>query len=119
TLGRDVVGCFALRGVETFQRDDVVLGRALGHLIDAPRLLLRALSLGAVKGSTITDAKALEHGHTVELERADEVPLALHAGSVYLTAMFGATYASMLLGAAGLNVPLLKTAANAFSLHLL
>lgn len=118
-IGRDVVRCFALRGVETFQRDDVAAGRALGHLIDAPRRLLRALSLGVVKGSTITDAKELATGHTVELERSDQVPLALHAGSVYLASMFGVTYASMLLGAVGLNVPGLKTVANAFSLHLL
>lgn len=117
--GRDVVRCFELRGVETFQRDDVAAGRALGHLIDAPRHLLRAFSLGAVKGSTITDAKEIEGGHTVELERSDRVPLALHAGSVYLAGMFGVTYASMLLGTVGLNVPVLKTVANAFSLHLL
>ena len=118
-IGRDVVRSFALRGVETFQRDDVVAGRALGHLIDAPRRLLRAFSLGAVKGSTITDAKEIADGHTVELERSDQEPLALHAGSVYLASMFGVTYASMLLGAAGINVPGLKTVANAFSLHLL
>lgn len=119
TIGRDVVRSFALRGVETFQRDDVMAGRALGHLIDAPRQLLRAFSLGAVKGSTITDAKAIEGGHTVELERSDQVPLALHAGSVYLASMFGVTYASMLLGAFGVNVPGLKSVANAFSMHLL
>lgn len=119
TIGRDVVRCFELRGVETFQRDDVMAGRALGHLIDAPRRLLRAFSLGAVKGSTITDAKEIEGGHTVELERSDEVPLALHAGSVYLASMFGVTYASMVLGAVGLNVPGLKVVASAFSLHLL
>lgn len=118
-IGRDVVRCFELRGVETFQRDDVAAGRALGHLIDAPRLLLRGFSLGAVKGSTITDAKEIAGGNTVELERSDEVPLALHAGSLYLAGMFGVTYASMLLGAVGLNVPVLKTVANAFSLHLL
>ncbi len=118
-LGRDVVRCFELRGVETFQRDDIVAGRALGHLIDAPRRLLRALSLGAVKGSTITDAKEVEGGHTVELERGGRVPLALHAGSIYLTGMFGVTYASMLLGAAGVAVPGLKLVATAFSWHLL
>ena len=75
--------------------------------------------MGAVKGSTITDAKEIEGGHTVELERSGEVPLSLHAGSVYLASMFGVTYASMLLGAAGIAVPGLKLVASAFSWHLL
>ncbi len=118
-LGRDVVKCFELRGIETFQRKDVVAGRLLGHLINAPRLALRALSLGTVKGSTITDAKEIVGGHTVELERSDDVPFSLHAGSVYLTGMFGVTYASMLLGAAGITVPGLQTVTSALSLHLL
>lgn len=119
TLGREVVRRFDLRGVETFQRDAVVAGRLLGHLINAPRTLLRVLSLGAVKGSTIVDAKAIDSGHTEELERTENVPLALHVGSVYLAALFGVSYASMLLGAAGIAVPVLRTAASAFSFHLL
>lgn len=118
-LGRDVVRCFELRGIETFQRKDVVAGRLLGHLINAPRLALRAMSLGAVKGSTITDAKDLVDGQTVELERTDEVPLSLHVGSVYLSAMFGVSYASMLFGVAGIAVPGLAATASAFSFHLL
>lgn len=118
-LGKDVVRCFELRGVETFQRDEVVGGRLLGHLVHAPRVLLRALSLNRVKGSTITDAKEIDSGHTVELERGHVVPLSLHAGALYLTGMFGVTYASMLLGAAGITVPVVTKVASAFSFHLL
>jgi len=84
-IGRDVVGAFELRGVETFQRKAVFLGRLLGFLIQAPRTLLRVVSLGAVKGSTITDAKQLPSGHTVELERSKHVPFGLHVASAYLT----------------------------------
>jgi hypothetical protein len=118
-LGKDVVKCFALRGVETFPRDEVVGGKVLGHLVHAPRVALRALTLGKVKGSTITDAKDLGEGHTVELERGGIVPFSLHAGSIYLAGMFGITYASMFLGAAGITVPLVTKVAGAFSLHLL
>src|SRR5688572_21564798 len=64
-IGKEVVGSFELRGVETFQRKKVFLGRALGVVIQAPRSLLRALSFGAIKGSTITDAKQLPTGYTV------------------------------------------------------
>jgi hypothetical protein len=87
-LGNDVVSAFDLRGVETFQRKRVVWGRALGVVITAPRTLLRYLSLGAIKGSTITDAKQLGFGDTVELERAKRMPFALHVASVYMTAFF-------------------------------
>jgi hypothetical protein len=118
-LGEEVVRCFDLRGVETFQRDDVAGGRVLGHLINAPRTLLRVLSLGAVKGSTITDAKSIGTGHTVELEKSDDVPPALHAASLYLASMFGVTYASMLLRAVGLPVPILRRIEQAFQLHFL
>lgn len=95
-IGRDVVGSFELRGVETFQQRKVVSGRALGFFIQAPRTLLRVLSLGAIKGSTITDAKQLPSGYTVELERAKRVPLGLHVSSVYMTAFFAALFAAML-----------------------
>ncbi len=118
-LGRDVVKCFELRGVETFPRDQVAFGKLLGHLVHAPRIVLRALTLGKVKGSTITDAKELPGGQTVELERGGLVPLSLHAGSIYLAGMFGVTYASMLLGAAGITVPIVTKVASAFSFHLL
>ena len=87
-IGKEVVGAFELRGVETFQRDKVTWGRALGIVINAPRVVLRALSFGALKGSTITDAKQLPSGWTVELERAKHMPLGLHVASIYMTSFF-------------------------------
>lgn len=96
-LGKEIVSHFALRGVETFQRRQVVAGTALGMLINAPRLVLRALSLGLVKGSTITDAKALPTGTTVELEKAPSIPLALHVASVYLTVLFSVLWTNFVL----------------------
>ena len=95
-IGKDVVTHFELRGVETFQRKKVVAGRALGVAISAPRALLRALSFGAIKGSTILEAKQLPSGHTVELERAKHVPLGLHVTSVYMTAFFFVTFLALL-----------------------
>jgi hypothetical protein len=92
-LGKELARAFELRGVETFQSKEVFAGRALSFLIRAPRLLLRALSFGLVKGSTIVDAKALETGHTVELERTTHVPLALHVGSFYLATFFAVLFA--------------------------
>jgi len=118
-LGKDVMARFELRGVETFQKRKVVAGRLLGFLIQLPRVLLRALSLGGVKGSTIVDAKALSSGHTVELERTDAVPLPLHVASVYLTAMFTVFYATLILNVGGIVVPWLLVAAMVFQLHLL
>src|SRR5436190_24401373 len=50
-IGAEVVQSFELRGVETFQRKQVFLGRTLGVFIQGPRTLLRWLSIGAVKGS--------------------------------------------------------------------
>lgn len=94
-LGREIVSAFALRGVETFPADRITLGRALRVLIHGPRLLLRALTLGAVKGSTITCAKALSHGETVELERAPDYPLGLHVMSVYLTLFFALAFGTL------------------------
>jgi hypothetical protein len=87
-LGRDVVQEFELRGVETFQRKEVAGGRALALVIIAPRTLLRALSFGTVHGSTITDAKQLPSGYTVEIERGTPTPLGLHVASLYMTAFF-------------------------------
>lgn len=100
-VGREVVSEFSLRGVETFQTRKVAGGRALWLLIHLPRLLLRVLSLGAIKGSTITDARALPHGHTVELERASEIPLALHIGSLYLGTFFFVFWSHLFLTLAG------------------
>lgn len=87
-IGKQVVGSFELRGVETFQRARIVGGRALGIVINVPRLILRALSLGLIKGSTITDAKQLPDGHTVELERSKHMPFGLHVSALYMTAFF-------------------------------
>ncbi len=96
-IGKDVVSSFELRGVETFQKKQVLLGRALGIVIQAPRSLLRLLSLGAVKGSTIAEAKQLPSGYTAELERAKKMPFALHFASVYMTAFFVVSFLAMLL----------------------
>ena len=99
-LGKEVVAAFDLRGVETFQARRVLAGRALRVLIHGPRVALRVLSLGAVKGSTITDAKALPSGTTVELERVDRVPLSLHVMSVYLATFFAVAFAYLGVGLA-------------------
>jgi len=103
-LGEALVNCFELRGVETFQKRQVAAGRLLGFLIHAPRALLRALSLGLVKDSTIVDAKAITSGRTVELERADSVPLSLHVASVYLAGLFCVLYPAVLLSLAGFTL---------------
>jgi hypothetical protein len=87
-IGRAVVASFELRGVETFQRKQLFLGRALGVLIHFPRRLLQLASLGALQGSTITEAKQLPSGATVELERTKKVPFGLHVTSAYMTLFF-------------------------------
>lgn len=117
-LGKDVVSKFELRGVESFQMKDVFCGRILGILINAPRLLLRVLSVGAVKGSTIVEAKAIETGHTVLLEKTDHVPLALHVVSVYMSAFFATIYGTFLLGLFGVVVPWLAGLAFLFQAHM-
>jgi hypothetical protein len=96
-IGRDVVEQFELRGVETFQRKQVAGGGALGVLITAPRTLLRLLSLGTIRGSTITDAKQLPSGYTVELERTKRVPLGLHVASLYMAAYFVVAFLALLV----------------------
>jgi len=120
-LGKEIVSGFALRGVETFQTHKVVGGRALWVLIHLPRLLLRALSLGAIKGSTITDAKELTHGHTFELESVSTVPLSLHVGALYLGALFFVFWTFLVMTVFGLGGPLVALFAlinYAFQLHL-
>lgn len=98
-LGREIVGSFELRGVETFQKKHVLAGRVLAVFIHVPRLVLRAMTFGLVKGSTITEAKQLPSGATVELERTKAVPLGLHAASLYLTVFFGLAVAHLTLTA--------------------
>lgn len=122
-IGKDVVSAFELRGVETFQRAQITWGRALGVAVHAPRALLRALSLGAIKDSTIVDAKQLPSGYTVELERAKEMPFGLHVASVYMTTFFVVSFlallAPVLTPIAPAFVAVLMLVALGFQLHLL
>ena len=104
-LGREVVEAIALRGVETFQSKQIFGGSTLRLLIYLPRIALRAVTLGAVKGSTIVEAKQASHGHTEEIERAARVPLSLHVASVYMSVMFGALFAHLAVTALRLVVP--------------
>jgi hypothetical protein len=121
-IGRGVVEAFELRGVETFQRKKIFLGRALGFLIQFPRLLLRIVTLGAVKGSTITEAKQLPSGHTVEIERSKHVPFGLHVTSAYMTAFFTVAFLALLLPILSIVAPgvaaVLVTVLVAFELHM-
>ena len=117
-LGKDVVSKFELRGVESFQMKDVFMGRVLGVLINLPRLLLRVVTVGQVKGSTIVEAKAIETGHTVLLEKTDKVPLPLHVASVYMSAFFATIYGTFALGLVGVVVPWLAGAAFLFQAHM-
>lgn len=118
-LGKDVVKEFPLRGVETFPVRRVLAGRALWAVIHLPRLALRVLSLGLVKGSTIVDAKRLTTGHTVEIERPERVPIALHAASLYVTVFFAAFWLQLLLLLFGIGIPALTMLIFAFEVHFL
>ena len=122
-IGKDVVSAFELRGVETFQRKQITWGRALGVVIHVPRAVLRALSLGAIKDSTIIDAKQLPSGHTVELERAKTMPLGLHVASVYMTSFFVVSFLAMLAPIltpiAPAGVAVLMLVGRGFQVHLL
>lgn len=122
-IGKDVVGAFELRGVETFQRKQVFCGTALGVVITVPRTLLRILSFGAVKGSTITDAKQLPSGYTVEIERAKKMPFGLHVASVYMLSYFVVSLLAMIAPFLTPIAPWLAGAillvALAFQVHLL
>ncbi|HEY1957791.1 MAG TPA: hypothetical protein VGH28_19355 [Polyangiaceae bacterium] len=121
-IGHDVVAAFELRGVETFQRKRVFLGRALGVLIQAPRTLLRLVTFGAVKGSTITDAKQLPSGYTVELERTKHIPFGLHVTSLYMTIYFTFAFLGLLLPLIGPIAPplaaLIVTVLFALQVHM-
>lgn len=122
-IGRGVVEAFELRGVETFQRKKIFLGRALGFLIQFPRLLLRIFTLGAVKGSTITEAKQLPSGYTVEIERTKHVPFGLHVTSAYMTAFFTVAFLALLLPILAIVAPgvaaVLVTILVAFEAHMI
>jgi len=122
-LGLEVVSSFELRGVETFQRKQVFGGTTLGWVISWPRVLLRLVTFGLMKGSTITDAKQLPSGHTVELERAKKMPFGLHVTAVYMTAFFTVSFLAMLLPIITPFLPALApfiiAAAGLFQLHML
>ncbi len=122
-IGKDVAMQFELRGVETFQRRQVAGGAALGVLITAPRIMLRVLSLGTIQGSTITEAKQLPSGYTVELERTEHVPLGLHVAAIYMTAFlvvaFVAPLAPLLAPIAPRLAAAITSLAALFHVHLL
>ena len=88
-IGKAVVKAFVLRGVETFPRKRVLGGRLLKLVIEVPRLLLRMLSLGLIKGSTIVDAQP-----AFPLESVSPVPLGLHVASIYTSAFFIVSFAA-------------------------
>jgi hypothetical protein len=88
-IGKEIVKAFALRGVETFPRKKVLGGELLKVVIEVPRLLLRVLSLGFVKGSTIVDARP-----AFALESVSRVPLGLHVASIYTSAFFIVSFAA-------------------------
>jgi hypothetical protein len=129
-LGKEITKEFELRGVETFQRRQVALGVLLGFLIHFPRLVLRQLSFGLVRDSTIVDARALPDGVTVELEKTDRVPLSLHVASVYMSCFFLVAAAQLALagvqsvagepgGLIGTLTPWLTLVTLVFELHFL
>ena len=121
-IGKDVVSAFELRGVETFQRKQITWGKALAFVIHAPRVLVRALSFGAIKDSTITDAKQLPSGYTVEIERAKRMPFGLHVASVYMvlyfTVSFFAVLAPLIATIAPALAAVILAVASLFQLHL-
>ncbi len=96
-LGKELVDAFELRGVETFPTERVVAGRALKLLVDAPRRLIRWLSFGLVKDSTIGDARAATRGRTFLLESVSRIPLSLHFASVYFALFFPVMYSLLLI----------------------
>jgi hypothetical protein len=95
--GKELIEAFELRGVEGFPRKRVFAGRILKVLIDAPRVVIRALSFGVVKDSSIIDARSAASGHTVPLENASPIPLGLHVASLYLTVFFAVAFSLTLL----------------------
>lgn len=104
-LGKEVLAQFSLRGVEGVQRRQVFAGSVLSVLIELPRRALQALSLGVIRGSTISDAKRLRSGTTAELERAESTPIGLHFASAYLVVFLLAVYAAPLVLLASLVQP--------------
>jgi hypothetical protein len=118
-VGKQVVASFPLRGVETAQMKKIFIGPALRAVIYAPRIALRVLSLGAVKGSTILEAKTLPDGHTVEIEKGEPVPLGLHVASVYITAFFALAFLQMFLVTIGHPIDAITWIMFLFNAHFL
>ncbi len=92
-IGRQLVGAFELRGVESFPRERVVAGRALKLLIEAPRFLIRLLSGGLVRDSTIRAARQAASGRVFLLESVSRIPLALHVATIHMAAFFAVMFA--------------------------
>lgn len=108
-LGERIVNAFPLRGVESFQADQVLMGRISIGLVHAWYMLIRVVTLGLLKGSTITYARSRKTGRTVLLERTDHVPLALHAASVHLALIFGTFLAMLVSAVIGVTLPFVVT----------
>ncbi len=106
-IGQAVVRQFALRGVETFPRKKVFGGTLLKWVIHVPRIVLRVLSLGLIKGSTIADAQP-----AFLLESVSRTPLSLHLAAVYLSAFFLVCFGALF-------APALVQPASIMQLHLL
>jgi hypothetical protein len=125
-IGKRLVNAFLLRGVEGFPKDRVFGGRLLYFLIIVPRVLLRAVTFGLVKDSTIRDAREAKAGHTFSLESVSAVPFALHAGSVYLALFFLTLFSSLIVTALApfvpplaVLLPWLVAVSGAFQVHML
>jgi hypothetical protein len=122
-VGKQLVSAYELRGVEGFPRKKVASGQLLGILIEGPRTLLRIVTLGLVKDSTIRDAVKATHGRTFRLEMVSRVPLALHVAIAYLSAFFVVMFAALLLPLFEASIPSrlvnpLAQLAFAFECHL-
>lgn len=118
-VGRQVVASFPLRGVETAQMKRIFIGSALRAVIYAPRIALRVLTFGAVKGSTILEAKQLPDGHTVEIEKGEPIPLGLHVASVYITAFFSFAFLHLFLVTIGRPIDAVTWIMFLFNAHFL
>jgi hypothetical protein len=125
-LGKDIVQAFALRGVEGFPVKRVFLGRILMVLIAAPRIVVRALSFGLIRDSTIKDARDAKHGHTFAVESVSAIPLGLHVASLYLTLFFAVAFLTPLAATLAAVfpplaawLPWLAMLSLAFQLHML
>jgi len=105
---REAIEGFSLRGVERLQRDQVFAGRVLGSALGSVRGALELLSSGRLAGSTIEVALDLPEGLTVELERTDRVPLALHVGAASLAVYLGLVLPALVLMPWWSTVPALK-----------